>query len=239
MSAPPGIRIARITFAVVVVVSIGLAVMLQRGDLEVEDRWNPWAPLRIADPPNWLTRYKLARLDRDRAECRQVLAGADLRHAPIPDRETAAGCGFDNAVRISATSARVGAPFALSCRSAVALAMWERHGLQAEALARYGQPVARIEHLGSYACRNIYGHQDARRSRHATADALDIAGFILADGHRISVLAHWNVDTPDARFLHAVHARACRYFDAVLGPDYNAAHRDHLHFDRGSFGICR
>jgi hypothetical protein len=25
----------------------------------------------------------------------------------------------------------------------------------------------------------------------------------------------------------------------VLGPEYNAAHRDHFHLDRGSFRFCR
>jgi hypothetical protein len=37
--------------------------------------------------------------------------------------------------------------------------------------------------------------------------------------------------TPEARFLHAVHARACALFGTVLGPEANEAHRDHLHLD--------
>ncbi len=32
---------------------------------------------------------------------------------------------------------------------------------------------------------------------------------------------------------------ACRFFDGVLGPDYNAAHRDHFHLETGGFGMCR
>ena len=31
----------------------------------------------------------------------------------------------------------------------------------------------------------------------------------------------------------------CRFFDGVLSPDYNAAHRDHLHLDRGPWWFCR
>ena len=42
--------------------------------------------------------------------------------------------------------------------------------------------------FGSFACRNIYHRQQARRSEHATADALDVSGFRLADGRRVSVL---------------------------------------------------
>ena len=48
----------------------------------------------------------------------------------------------------------------------------------------FGLPVQRIEHFGSYACRNVYGRPDATRSRHATAEAFDVAGFVLADGRR-------------------------------------------------------
>ena len=32
-------------------------------------------------------------------------------------------------------------------------------------------------------------------------------------------------------FLHAVHASACRIFATTLGPEANAAHRNHLHVD--------
>lgn len=216
-----------------------LVLAMQRGDLRVEDRWNPWAALQIDDPPNFLTGFKLDRLAHDRAECRAVLAKSDLRFEPVPDRITAPGCGFENAVRITATSAKIGAAVTLSCRAAVSLAMWERHSLQPEARARFGEPVSAIEHFGSYSCRNVYGREVARRSQHASADALDIAGFVLADGRRVRMLGDWGRDTETSRFLAAVHAGACRYFDTTLGPDYNAAHRDHLHLDRGSFGICR
>jgi hypothetical protein len=102
-----------------------------------------------------------------------------------------------------------------------------------------GKRVTRLEHFGSYSCRNIYGRENARRSRHATADAIDVAGFRLADGTRIRVVRDWSSDTPEALFLHEVHRGACRFFDGVLGPEYNVAHRDHFHLDRGGFGVCR
>ncbi|MDP1565718.1 MAG: extensin family protein [Polaromonas sp.] len=83
------------------------------------------------------------------------------------------------------------------------------------------------------------------RSQHATADALDIAGFTLANGRSISVLRQWQADeaaavaAPDALFLKEAHRGACRYFKGVLGPDYNAAHKDHFHLETGGYGICR
>ena len=40
---------------------------LRSGALSVPGRWNPWAPLRVDDTPNLLTRYKLARASAGRA----------------------------------------------------------------------------------------------------------------------------------------------------------------------------
>lgn len=221
------------------VISLLLAWALYGGVLRIPDRWNPWSPLVIDEPPNLLTRYKLARLSSDPALCRSVIEQSSFRYQWLPDRTTGPGCGMSNALRIDATSIAVGTPFTLSRRSAVALALWEQHVLQPQALAHFGTRVARLQHYGSYACRNLYGRDDARRSQHATADALDLAAFVLSDGREIRVLADWTGETGKAGFLHEVHAGACRFFDAALGPDYNAAHRDHLHFDRGSYRACR
>ena len=182
---------------------------------------------------------KLSRLDDDDALCRRTIAQSGFRYEWLPDRTTAPGCVVNNALRVDATSVSVGTPFPLSCRSAVALAMWERHVLQPQALVHFGVRVDRMLHYGSYACRNIQGRDDGRRSQHATADALDVAAFRLANRREIRVTSHWAGDGDSARFLRDIHAGACRFFDAVLGPDYNAAHRDHLHFDRGAYRACR
>jgi hypothetical protein len=207
--------------------------------LEVPPRWNPWAPLQVADAPNALTRFKLARLGRDDALCQEALASSQLRYTPLEDRVTGPGCGFSNAVQVSATSAQLAPALALSCRTAVSLALWERHVLQPAAEIHFSSEVTRLEHFGSYACRNVYSREGARRSQHATADAIDIAGFVMADGRRVRLLSDWEGDGPGAAFLREVHAGACRYFDGALGPNYNAAHRDHFHFDRGAARICR
>jgi len=101
-----------------------------------------------------------------------------------------------------------------------------------------GVKVASVQHFGSYSCRNMRGSA-AMRSEHARANALDISGFTLTTGRQISVARHWAGDGAEARFLRAVHSGACRTFRAALGPDYNAAHRDHFHYDRGLFAGCR
>jgi hypothetical protein len=107
------------------------------------------------------------------------------------------------------------------------------------AARHFSEPVVRVAHYGSYACRNVYGREGGSRSRHATADAIDIASFVLQDGRRISVERDWASADADGRFLREIHDGACRVFDAVLGPAYNEAHRNHFHLDRGGFRVCR
>ena len=230
---------ARIAFLLLAAVAGSAIALVHSGTVRIPDRWNPWAPLQIGEPPNLLTRYKLSRLDDDDALCRRTIAQAGFRYEWLPDRSSAPGCVVSNALRIDATSVSIGTPITLSCRSAVALAMWERHVLHPQALAHFGVRVDRMRHYGSYACRNIQGRDDGRRSQHATADALDIASFGLANRREIRVSPDWAGGSENAQFLRDVHAGACRFFDAVLGPDYNAAHRDHLHFDRGAYRACR
>lgn len=212
---------------------------VRSGAIDVPPDWNPWAPLDVNAEPNFLTRYKLDRLSKSSEQCQQVLATTNIEYQELDDRVTGPACGFFNAVRIEKTSNRVGEPFSLSCRAAVSLALWERHVLAPAAQAHFGQNVAMLEHFGSYSCRNVYGRAAATRSQHATAEALDIAGFVLEDGQRIRVLKDWAEGGSNAAFLREVRTGACRFFDAVLSPDYNAAHRDHFHFDRGRYRVCR
>jgi hypothetical protein len=70
---------------------------------------------------------------------------------------------------------------------------------------------------------------------------MDITAFILADGTRISVKNDWKTDSQSkkAAFRRDIHQGACQTFDVVLGPDYNADHADHFHFDMGGFWVCR
>jgi hypothetical protein len=229
--------LSRILIALLLGSIAALAWALHMKWLRVPDHINPWAQLDIAAEPNFLTRYKLGRLSKDSALCQAVLASTGMRYDPIEDEMTGDACGFFNAVRISRTSASVGPKFALTCRSAVSLALWERHVLQPNAQRFYASAVAKIEHFGSYSCRNVYGRPNSTRSRHATAEAFDVAGFVLANGKRIRVVNDWSSE--DAAFLHAVRDGACLFFDGVLSPDYNAAHRDHFHLDRGPYRVCR
>lgn len=202
-------------------------------------RWLPWAPLSIADEPTAFTGLKLIRLSGDPEACSAVLRAAAIEHQRIPDRQTGAGCGFMGAVRVSG-GVTIGGTITATCPLVVAWALFERHALQPAAEAHLGSPVLRSDHLGTYACRNVYGRSEGRRSQHATANAIDIAGFTLRDGTRVSVLRDWSGgDVRKRAFLRATRDGACRFFRGVLGPDYNAAHRDHFHLDRGRYSVCR
>jgi hypothetical protein len=200
--------------------------------------YNPWLPLNVRDEPNFLTRYKLIRLERNAGECAAVLRGAEVAYTPVPDQVTGDGCGFAGAVRVARAEAAAG-DFVATCPLAVAWTLFDVHVLQPAAWRHFGQGVARVNDAGSYACRNINHRLSGRRSEHATANALDVAGFVLSDGTRVTVLQDWREGARKAAFLRDVRAGACRFFDVVLTPDFNEAHRDHFHFDMGRFRACR
>lgn len=209
-----------------------------RGWLDVPPQWNPWAPLDVQATPNWLTGYKLMRLRSDPALCAQALGSSGLRVSPQADSPDAK-CPLISALRVQGGGVGLSSSFLASCPLAVAFAMFERHTLQPAAQQVYGQSVARVDHLGSFACRNVYNRESGALSRHASADALDIAGFRLADGRAISVLKDWPKQNRDAQFLRQVRDGACEVFSVVLSPDYNAAHRNHFHVDVGRWSVCR
>lgn len=186
-------------------------------------------------------RAAMARPDTRR--CLAALGAAGARYAPLPDRFHAPGCQAVGSVRLDALAGDRGG-FALAnlgpvaCPLAQAFAGWARYGVDRAARQLLGSPLARIETMGSYACRGVAG--GARLSAHARAEAIDIAGFVLADGRRVSVKAGWSGQSDQERaFLRTVHASACKRFGTVLGPAYNAAHRDHLHLELGDGSFCR
>lgn len=199
----------------------------------------PWTELDLTRPPGAFTGRKLAALGGEGERCPALLGEAGVRFTPLPARR-AGQCGYDDAVRFSDGGALEiswrPADLGTSCPVAAALALWEWHVVQPAALEHLGSKVAAIDHFGSYSCRRIYGRSEGAWSEHATANAVDIAGFRLADGRRISVAGDWNDPGAEARFLRAVRDGACELFATVLSPDYNAAHRDHLHFDQAQRG---
>lgn len=206
----------------------------------------PWTPLDLAQSPGVFTGRKIANLTRNTQECLSLLDRAGIAYTAI-GAQGSRQCAHADSVRLRPTSGAVTyapASVAPSCPVAAALKMWEWNVVQPAAQRLFGQQVRRIDHLGSLSCRRMYGRSSGDFSEHATADAIDIAGFMLADGRRIRVVRDWKGGGKDAQFLRDVRDGACALFSTVLSPDYNAAHADHLHLDqaeRGAMGwrACR
>ncbi|MGQ0457333.1 MAG: extensin-like domain-containing protein [Hyphomicrobium sp.] len=207
----------------------------------VPNRFNPLAPPDLAQSNAWFIDARIARLRHDRSGCGRALQPPIIGASAIADSPLQDGCGWKNAVRIAAFAGARMPIDALTCEMAAAMAMWVEHVVQPAALRRFNSRVASIQNFGGYACRNIIGSTlwGGFRSQHATANAIDLSAFTLADGRRISVKSDWRESDAAGQFLREIHTGACRYFRAVLGPNYNEAHRDHFHFDRGFITSCR
>lgn len=206
---------------------------------------NPWAPLRLSDRVGWATARKLAHMRAEPGECRAFLTRSAIAFTALPPVGEGACRRADRVTVLpDAASGLTLRPAGAqaSCAVNAALALWLRHSVQPAARDLLHTRVVAIEHLGTSNCRRIGGGKTGAWSQHATGNAIDVAGFVLADGRRVSVLRDWSRPVPEADFLRAVRKGACQVFATTLSPDYNAAHRDHLHLDqaaRHGFGVCR
>ena len=234
-------KLARSIARIVLVVLIAVVLF---GSLRfglIPQRFSPFAPLSLRDPPRYFLDARLSVLRRDPALCQSVLTTPHIDASAVADQPVKDGCGWSNAVKFSTVGgARIGVS-PLTCEMAAALALWIEQDVQPLAQELFGQSVVRLGDMGSYGCRNIVGNPLWRnvRSQHASANAIDISGFTLADGHQISILKDWSAAGAASIFLKEAHKRACRYFRVTLGPEYNEAHKNHFHFDRGAFSRCK
>jgi hypothetical protein len=218
----------------------GALLLAGRAWLAAHPQHDPWAPLDLRDPPGWATQRKLASLREDPDACRAVLERSGIRFAALAPEGEGECRREDRTVLSEAPLSPVRPP--TTCAVGAAFELWLRRGVQPAAQELLRARVARVEHLGAYSCRRMYGSGTGRWSEHATGNALDVAAFVLEDGRRISVAGHWTGEGPEADFLRRVRDDACDVFGTVLSPDYNAAHADHFHLDqaaRGFGGVCR
>jgi hypothetical protein len=120
---------------------------------------------------------------------------------------------------------------------------WFAESVQPAAQRWFGARVVEIKQISAYSCRGMNGNPHAHISEHAFGNALDIAGFTLADGRRITVKDGWRGLPEEQGFLRDVQGGACQMFNTVLAPGSNPQHADHFHVDlmRRSSGriICQ
>lgn len=168
------------------------------------------------------------------AQCLNQLGTAGVRFEALPDQYRDEGCSTLGTVQMHALQGDSGrldvtnlGP--VTCPVSTAFAAWVRFGVDRAAQEILGTRLASVQTMGSYSCRNVAGTD--RRSAHSTGAAIDIGGFVLADGRVISVARGWDGSAEEREFLRVVQRSACRRFGTVLGPDYNAAHRDHFHVE--------
>lgn len=179
---------------------------------------------------------------RETAQCLGDLAREGVAFRALPDKSLGPGCGVHGAVQLTDIGVPVTGITAMRCGNARAFAAWVRNAVAPAAYQTLGSELARVEGMGTYACRNVVGSpaNAGRRSGHAIANATDVGGFVLKDGRRVTILRDWRSDDPAVRdFLKTIHDSACRRFGTVLSPDYNAAHANHLHLEDDRARFCR
>jgi len=196
-------------------------------------------PFDLDRPPSFLTKFHLQTLKQQPDRCMAALERASVDFRPVLPEQRDNGCGYDDGVRLLKSDIDYGSRILLTCPAMLALLSWERHVLVPKAREYFDRKVRTTGQLGTYACRKIGGQKGSRLSQHAYANAIDISGFTLEGGERISVQRDWNDAGAKGRFLRDLRDGACGYFGATLSPEFNAAHANHFHFDMGAIRICR
>ncbi|MGB3718189.1 MAG: extensin [Proteobacteria bacterium] len=185
------------------------------------------------------TPYFIAKEEPWRAEEeRACLAAGYVQRSPFLQARASLGgpnvCGALQPFSMSATrSGRVGLnpPAMLRCPMIPAVERWIENVVEPAAERYFGVPVVEVKVAASYGCRPMNNQWGSKLSEHGHANALDVSGFVLADGRKIDVKSGWWGDPREQAFLRTVHRGACSEFTTVLGPDYDRLHRDHFHLD--------
>ena len=173
-------------------------------------------------------------------QCHADLRKEGVEFRILSDRVFDYGCTAIGTVQLKDIGTPVTNLGAMTCPLARQFSRWTREAVQPAAERWLKSRVARIESFGTYACRAVNGQAGGRLSEHGRSNAVDVAAFVLADGRRITVLEGWNGgDEKVRRFLRDAHQAGCRRFAVTLGPDANAYHRNHFHFDMGQGPYCR
>jgi hypothetical protein len=198
--------------------------------------------------PEFIAKDEPWRADEERA----CLQSGLVRESPFVAARAALGgpsvCGALKPFSVAATargSVELRPPALLRCPMVPSVEHWVERVVKPAARYHLRTDVVELKVAASYSCRGMNGVRGARLSEHGHANAVDISAFVLADGRAIAVKTGWWGAWAERNFLRAVHGGACNIFTTVLGPNYDANHRDHFHLDlarhgRGGEGrICK
>ena len=149
-------------------------------------------------------------------------------------------CGISKPVRVtSVAGVQLSSAATVDCKTAKALSRWVEKGAK-PALKRKGGGLKTVHVVASYACRTRNSQKGAKLSEHALGHAVDVAGFTLHNGQKLTVLNDWN--GKHSKAMRSMHKKACGTFGTVLGPKANKFHLDHFHFDTARYrngAYCR
>ena len=111
-----------------------------------------------------------------------------------------------------ANKVEINPPAMLNCAMVVGLHAWVEKTLQPAAQEVFGSPIARLRNASGYSCRNRNGsiHNADKLSEHAKANAVDIGGFVTADGRTIEVARFWGPTARDIREAERVAAQRAK-----------------------------
>jgi hypothetical protein len=175
---------------------------------------------------------------RQQAEDACVASGAVQASAYIVQMTPIDGpgvCGLERPLRVSGLSGgsvAVSPPALIDCPLTAGLDRWLRNSVQPAAQRYLGSRVVGLIQIASYSCRGRDGNNWGKISEHAFGNALDIAGFKLANGQSVTVVNGWWGGPPRERaFLQVVFDGACAEFYTVLGPGSDRFHYNHVHVD--------
>jgi hypothetical protein len=168
----------------------------------------PATPPEPPKPQTWSEAEVIAGL----RECVRLLApiaaeveiSQPVRHevcgAPAPVLLKRIGSG--------AAKVEISPPAVLNCAMVASLHAWVEKTLQPTAREALGTSIARLRNASGYVCRARNGHPlgTDRLSEHALANAIDIAGFVTADGRTIDVVRSWGPTARDK--TNPAHARS-------------------------------
>jgi hypothetical protein len=177
----------------------------QSPQLRLDSTWPKVVPKAAVTPqPNSETaeQYTPAEIADAKARCVAVLKGVDAVAVPEePIRQGACGTAAPFQLISIGRNPQVALnpPAIVTCDMVAALTTWVKNDLQPSARRHLGSPIAKIETMSSYSCRNAYGRKRANLSEHGRANALDIRSFITAAQAESEVLAHWGPTGRDVR----------------------------------------
>lgn len=231
------IHVRRLVYKAIITIAL-LILGWQAFNFFTPPQHNPFKPLDLATRPGIVTGFKLDSLGHDKPACFALLDKAGVRYTRLDKVSDNPACGIADGLTLDQSLTPYSGTVTVSCRLAAAMHMWERHVVLPAAKDLLGQGVKQIETMGTYQCRRVNNASTGNWSEHAHGEAIDIGGFVLDDGTRVSVENDFTRATPEGQFLRRVRDRACGLFSTTLSPDYNALHYNHLHLDMGFNTIC-